>query len=106
VQEAAGSSDMSVHLPDYMASHNKCQQSSLSLPLEPEVCPVEYGRSGGECVYNIKIFLCKFRLSDVCFMSFQMFHIFLVGLACVLLQITCRKADLWIYGQNFNIWHL
>jgi len=50
VQEAAGSSDMSVHLPDYMASHNRSQQSSLSLPREPELCPVEYGRSGAECV--------------------------------------------------------
>jgi len=39
-------------------------------------------------------------------MCFQMFHIFWVGLACVLLRITCRKAGLWIYGPNFNIWHL
>jgi len=36
-------------------------------------------------------------------MCFQMFHIFWVGLACLLLQITYRNR---IYGQNFNIWHL
>lgn len=39
-------------------------------------------------------------------MCFQMFHIFWVGLACVLLRIARRKADLSIYGQNLNIWHL
>jgi len=50
VQEAAGSSDMSVHLTDYMASHNRSQQSSVLLPHEPEVCPVEYGRSSAECM--------------------------------------------------------
>ena len=35
-----------------------------------------------------------------------MFHIFWVSLACILLRTTRRKAGLWVYSQNCNVWHL